>query len=223
MRISAAEPDRAIAILKENLRRFARALEVKRLEARGGPSKVGVEVLVWRADPSCKEACSYLPRDRNRDHPYRQLGPYDLTREINGVKRGDLLTFTLSNRDRTSHYAYLLNISADGAIQSIFPSRFHNREEARLKPEERRDLMKETALLLDVAGAETIKLIATQDPIDVRLFESEGYDELRGERGGLNPLERLLAAAMYTRDGNRVVDMRESEWSTLQAEFQVGE
>jgi hypothetical protein len=72
-------------------------------------------------------------------------------------------------------------------------------------------------LLLNTPGAELIKLIATREPIDVRLFESADYRLVRG--GSLNPLERLLSEAMYTR--GQAVSVSRDKWGTLQAEFEV--
>jgi hypothetical protein len=91
------------------------------------------------------------------------------------------------------------------------------KEHARVDPGTTRDLSSETALWFNAPGRETVKVIASAEPIDVRLFEMEGYPE----RGFKNPLERLLAQAMGTRGA--VVSLREADWGTLQVEFPVTE
>jgi hypothetical protein len=43
------------------------------------------------------------------------------------------------------------------------------------------------------------------------------YRQVRG--GSLNPLERLLSEAMYTR--GQAVSLSQDDWGTLQVEFEV--
>ena len=102
----------------------------------------------------------------------------------------------------------------------IFPNSSENAEYARLAAGESRDLSRETALLLNTPGEEMVKVIASRQPIAINLFEAKGYEDFRDQRGsGLNPLERLLAEAMFTR-GN-VIAVGESDWGTRQVEFPV--
>jgi hypothetical protein len=221
MRIALKDPDQGIAVLKENLATFARATEIKRIESRGGSASVSVAASVWRTNPACRKDCLYLPKDERQETLYSKIGTYTLTEVAPPLKRGDLVTFALSNQsqDRKPWYTYVLNISPDGSIKTIFPSRYDNREEALLKAEENRDLVKDAVLLLDAPGAEVIKVITTKAPIEVRLFENPGYLASRGQN--MNPLEQLLTGTMSTRAKQESYEA--SEWGTTQAEFQVGE
>src|SRR5262249_28304410 len=156
MRIVFKEPEKGIAVLKENLEKFARATEVKRLEAEGGRASVSVATTAWRGDPSCRNDCLYLPKDKLKESPYSKIGSYRLSDLAPPLKRGDVLTFGLRNSsdDRKSWYTYVLNISPDASIQVIFPSSYDNREEALLNAEESRDLTKDGVLFLNTPGAE---------------------------------------------------------------------
>jgi hypothetical protein len=216
MRIALGDSDKGIADLKLNLVKFARATEIKRLESRGGPMSVSIEVAVWRTDPSCRGDCRYLPNDERQEKPYGKIGVYKFTQSAPPLKQGDLLTFVLRNEDQDgkSWYSYVLDISGDATIQTVFPTRHDNQEEALLKANETRDLP--ALLLLDTAGVEVIKLIFAREPIDASSFEGEGY-----RKGEMSPLERLLAPNLSTR--GEVHRYPLNEWGTLQAEFQVGE
>ncbi len=78
-------------------------------------------------------------------------------------------------------------------------------------------MSKETGLRLDARGVETLKVIVSRQPIDVRLLEAEGY---RGvQRSALNPLERLLIELMDTR--GETISLQEDDWGTVQVEFAV--
>lgn len=219
MRIALADPDKGIAALKENLTRFAHASEVKRLESHAGPAPVDIEIAVWRSDPSCRHACGYLPSDTQQEKPYTQTGTYTSSRMAPPLNRGNALTFVLRNQDpeHKAWYAYLLDIGPDSSIQTIFPLRHDNREEALLRAGETRPVS--PWLVLDAPGVEVIKLIVTREPIDPQLLETSGYLEIRG--GPTNPLERLLAQAVRSR--GELVRADANDWSTAQAEFQVGQ
>ncbi|MEO8134020.1 MAG: caspase family protein [Betaproteobacteria bacterium] len=219
LRIALANPDRGIVLLTENIVKFARAGELVRLDA-GNPPAVNVEVSLWRDDPACQRDCKFLPKDERKERPLSRIGSYKLNDTATPLRRGDVLTFALSNgaQDAKSWYAYLLDISSDGSIQTIFPGRYDNREEALLKPNEVRDLGAEFMYQLNDPGVEVIKLIASSTSIDARLFESDGYRQ----RGELNPLERLLAGASTSRTGE-IQRYSTSEWGTAQAQFVVGQ
>ncbi len=220
MRITLRDEDRGVAALKSNLSSFARAAEIKRLEYRMSPLPVSVEVGAWRADPSCRTACVFLPKDERQERPFSKVGTFLLGEVAPPFKQGDVLTFTLSNKgqERKPWYAYILNISSDSAIQTIFPTQYDNREEALLKAGEVRDLARDVMLQLDAPGDEVIKLIVTNDSIESRLFESTGYIERRAE---LNPLERLLVKAMTTRADLQKFSVR--EWGTEQSQYVVAQ
>jgi hypothetical protein len=138
-------------------------------------------------------------------------------------KLDDLLTFSVTNEDSQDYYVYLLDIAPDGGIHAIFPLPQHIAEHARIKAGNTRDLGDDTVLLLNALGLETVKVIASAEPLDVRLLESESYTTFERTRGAnatlLSPLERLLAEAMFTR--GKPVSMAAQRWGTLMAEFTV--
>jgi len=221
MRISLKDPDRGIQVLQDNLKKFARMREIKRLESRGGPPLVTVTVSQLRPMPGCKRDCVQLLDEQDKEISYQKAGDYTLDALHKAtLQPGDILTFTVQNGSKNDYYLYLLNISPDGGVSAIFPNASENAEYARLAAGESRDLSQETALLLNAPGEEIVKVIASRQPIAVSLFEAKGYEGFRGQRGsGLNPLERLLAEAMFTR--GTTISMSESNWGTRQVAFPV--
>jgi len=223
MRVPLQDADAGIALLEGNLRKLARVQEVKRLAARSGPPPIAVTVSQLRPSDRCERDCVRLPDERGMEQAYAPVASHPLE-ALAGVpvRRGDVATFSVKNAGDREYYVYLLDIGPDGTISAIFPHPRQMKEHARIEPGKTRDLSEETALLLNALGRETLKVIASAEPIDVRLFEMEGYAAYKGTRGsGLSPLERLLAEAMGTRGA--VVSLREADWGTLQVELQVTE
>lgn len=134
------------------------------------------------------------------------------------LKAGYILTFILKNNSGRDYYCYLLNISPDGKIEAIFPHACESVENALLKARCEFDLSDRVGVMLESHGEETIKIIATRDPIDISLLEQSEY-RIRGKRQ-LNPLERLLSSAVHgTKRGD--IPLRNELWTTLQFSFEV--
>ncbi len=223
MRIPLKDPERGLATLAGNLTTFARVQELKRLAAQGTPLPVTVTAFRLQAAPGCDKDCVRLPGQTGGERTYRkQPGqPLEALRS-ESFKRGDILGFAVENDGRDPLYVYLLDIGPDADVHAVFPAGYEAREHARLGPGESRDLSQEAGLLLDMRGTEMVKLIASSEPIDVRLFELAGYRAVQAQRGGtLNPLEHLLASAMYTR--GQVMSVAPKSWGTEQAEFPVSD
>jgi hypothetical protein len=221
MRVSLKDPEPGIATLAGNLAAFARAEELRRLTARGAPPPVTVTAFPLQPAPGCDQDCVRLPDQSGGERAYRkQTGrPLEALGSAS-FKRGDILSFAVKNDGRDPLYIYLLNIGPDADVHAIFPAPYQAQQDARFEAGESRDLSEQTALLLNMRGTEMIKMLATSEPVDVRLFELAGYREVQEQRGGaLNPLERLLAAAMYTR--GQVMFVTPKSWGTAQAEFPV--
>lgn len=214
MRISFIDKQEGLRVLQKNLRAFAWAREVRQLNSTGGMPKVRVELSVLRPDATCENECLFSPKDKTL---HRKIASYELNDAQAAVKRGDSITVALKNQDgNRSWYVYLLNIAPDGRVLRIYPMRYDNQEEARLKREEGVDLAKSRWLRLNDSGVETIKLIVSSEPIDVRLLENEeGFEK----KGDLNPLERLLTAAGRRRGD--IHDAKVEDWGTLQADYDV--
>jgi hypothetical protein len=223
MRVPFEDPEKGLETLEENLRRFARVREIKRLASSAGPPAVTVTVTQRRVAEPCPADCVELPDESGKALRYARVGTSGLDAVATLAPReGDVLTFAVRNDADRPRYVYLLNIGPDGAISAIFPLAFQAAEHARFDPGKTRDLSAEAGLLLNAPGEETVKVIASASPIDVRLFEAEGYATLVQTRGTeLNPLERLLAEAIFTR--GQPVSIRQEDWGTLQAAFPVVE
>jgi hypothetical protein len=219
MRIPLANADTGMRLLEINLSAFAWLREVKQLRAPRHTRPVAVRAFVLRNDPACANACVYLPKDLHKERPYSKLGPYELTDASMQVRRGDLLMFSFKNMDaKRAWFTYLLNLSPDGKVLRIYPTRHDNEEEARLRPEEQRDLGMARMLRLNQEGIETVKLIVASSPVDVRFLENDqGFTARERPTRSLNALEQLLQGAARRRDGSSAID----DWGTLQADFEV--
>lgn len=217
MRIPLKSADTGIAALQENLAKFARVQQLKQLASNGGLNLTVKAVLLW-SDPTCID-CLKLNGPDGRPQPYRKQGNVSLDSLTDRPPQlGNVISFTVKNNDPTrAYYLYFLDLTPEGGITAIFPTPQMIQEQARIEPGQERDLSRETGLLLNAPGTELVKLIATREPIDVRLFESADYRQVRG--GSLNPLERLLSEAMYTR--GQAVSLSQDDWGTMQVEFEV--
>jgi hypothetical protein len=222
MRISLKDPEQGLRTLTDNLGTYARVQEVTQLAAKGPPPPLTVTAFQLEPAPGWGTDCVQLPDESGNEQGYRKQPGQPLEAlPSKTFKRGDVLSFAVKNDGQNALYVYLLNIGPDGDIRAVFPAPFQAQEHARVAPRESRDLSQETALLLSTPGTEMVKLLATSEPVDVRLFEREGYREARTRGAGLNPLERLLATAMFTR--GETMFLTPKSWGTVQAEFSVTE
>lgn len=220
MRIAFNDRQEGKRILRNNLRAFIWGRQVRQLESPGPASKISAQVFVLRPDAVCRAECFYAPNDKKREVLHKKIASYSLRETPIMVKRGDSLTFSLQNEDsQRSWYVYLFNIAPDGSVRAIFPPRTDNQETARLTGGARVDLNTMVArrwLRFDEPGVETIKLIASINPIDVSLLEHQGG---YGKKGDWNPLEALLRAAdRRSRDSQTI---KIDDWGTMQTDFEV--
>jgi hypothetical protein len=148
---------------------------------------------------------------------YCKTGPYNLKDLENySFTKGQALSFVVSNQSDQDYYYYLINISPDAGIRAIFPPASKPLKFARIYEGETREL--KTALKLNLVGEETLKIIITNKPIDVLLFEQAPIKgKLRGKK--LNPLEQLLVNAVHGKRGQSLIKI--DEWATKQVSFQV--
>lgn len=176
--------------------------------------KVRVQVTVARPDATCKNECINSPKDGTL---HKKIESYGLVESHPAIKRGDAMTFTLKNEDtQRSWYVYLLDIAPDGKVAPIFPMKYDNEDEALLKKGELVDLAKKRFMRLNAPGVETIKLLVSSNPIDVRLLKNEEGFEKKGDE---NPLEGLLKAAGRRRGD--MEDIKVEDWGTLQVDYEV--
>lgn len=94
------------------------------------------------------------------------------------IQQGCLLTFKIKNNSRIDFYIYLLVIMDNGKVKAIFPAPEDRWQRAILPTSRELDLKNIVLLLLDRPGREMIKLIITEVPIDIRLWEQG--NRLRG-------------------------------------------
>jgi len=217
MRISFSDAQQGMRVLQKNLAALAWARQVRTLESPGGAPSVSVQISALRPDATCVSDCMYAPSDTTKQIPHRKIASYGLGETSTVVSLGDSMTFSLKNKDpKNPWYAYLLNVSPDGKVLRIYPTRYDNQEEARLNGDERVDLAKMRWLRLDDPGVETIKLIVSSVPVDIKLLENaEGFEK----KGDLNPLEKLLREAGR---GRGIIDeARIGDWGTVQADYNV--
>ena len=119
------------------------------------------------------------------------------------------------NQSKQDYYCYLINISPNDAIYAIFPDPYERMESARIKAEEKRELMTEVVLPMNEIGENIIQVITTTYPIDISLLEQP---PLRNEKK-LNPVEQLLLNAAHGRRGN--VSTPTEEWAMKRVSFEV--
>jgi hypothetical protein len=204
LQIQFYNPKKGVALLQDNLNKLARLREIKALQS---ASHSAVTVQTYRLSPvndcSAGQNCVKLPKDLGW---HQKTGPYSWS-EISGhtLSQDDILIFTLHNQSEQDYYCYFIKIGIDGSISAIFP---HNEEYTLVKAGERRELFEE---VMEQSGEQTIKFIASTQPIDILLLE-QGRFERREE--DLNSLERLLVNAVHGQRG--ISRVSNSEWVTGQ-------
>lgn len=214
------DPTRGIRILRENLNKYARIRELKALGASwGNRLQITAEAYLLTPVDSCQEGpdCKFLSDD---------LGFYQVTEpqslqdiEKRAFAKGDILTFTLHNTSDRDYYYYLINIAPDGTVEAIFPHPEAEADYALVKAGEKRELINDVGLMMELPGEETVKFIVSRQPFDVSLLEMKGFEMRGGAKGIYNPLEQLLVNAMYGHRGR--VPLRNDEWTTKQLSFEV--
>jgi len=156
--------------------------DVRRTSTGMGPLPVIVNVSQSRPTPACRQDCFRVPNLPGVT--YRRIGthPLEALSQAN-LSQGDLLEFTVSNPSNRDYYLYLLDISPEGDIQAIFPQPYHSLDYARLAAGTSRDLSQEAVLRLNKPGVETIKVIASREPVDVESLGIRGPQSSRPEWG----------------------------------------
>jgi hypothetical protein len=210
LQIKFDNPEKGVKLLQDNLNKLARIRELKALQnRRGNIDTLPVTMQTYLLSPvkSCPRWADCVSLSSFKLGLHRKTGPYDLQEiEKRFLKKGDILTFSLHNDSEQDYYCYLIGISSDGAIYSIFPHPDEGMEYALVKAGEKRNLTKEAMLMMEDVG-ETIKIIVSIRPIDVSLFEQKKF------RKKLNPLERLLTNATHGARGLTRVSPENDEWA----------
>ena len=190
---------------KQNMQ-LARASEFKALQShRNSNLTVSLQTSIWTpAKSNLNSSCRNLSNEfycKSGQYSLKQLENYRFT-------QGQVLSFLISNHSDKDYYYYLINISPDAAIRAIDFAHIYEGETRQSK----------NALKLNQIGEETLKIIITNKPIDVLLFEQAPIrGRLRGRR--LNPLEQLLVNAVHGKRGQTLIKI--DTWATKQISLQV--
>ncbi|MBF0550650.1 MAG: caspase family protein [Deltaproteobacteria bacterium] len=201
--------------LAAELKKYARIKEIKSLapknDGQSSPIEYGLSNLVkmdtpesnsLKIDQGWLKKTEDIPRDKLLGHKF---------------KVGQYVGFRLKNVSTKPYHFYILNISPSGKIWTVFPSS-RAPQDALIAPGKEIDF-KEAVIEFDNPGDETIKIIAADNSIDTTLLEEKGFVENTARRGEINPLERMLNAAMGGIRGDN--EMKYGSWDSVQFELTV--
>lgn len=215
--------DNGIRELTKKLHQYARIQEFKALSGTGN-IPVTVMTTHYRPVRECndpKPEC--LPVDIN-GNKYRKSGSAMPLAHLatQPPKLDEVLVFSARNEGEDAIFLYIVNVDANGEIQSIFPAKEDNQDTALLRTSKQVasdnfiNLQKYT--YFNPRGLNILKVIVTRQPIDFHLFEMEGLNRTENFRGS-NPLEQFLIGSMETR--NSPGSFGVADWGTQQVEFEV--
>jgi len=223
LHISFHDPQKGSELLVTNLNKIIRLKEIKNLTS-NKTIDVELKTTIWQpvANPGkIEDDCLELPGNQGWFKKQKVCSPKEMEESVN-LSSGSLLTFTLKNNTGVDYYTYLIDVMDNGKVDPIFPSHRDRQQDARLPAEKEMDLKEKVVLLLNEPGIEMIKLIVTEEPIDINLLKQEKFVKRGSEKGTMNALERLLTTAAHGIRGESVVINRD-QWGTLQYSFVVGE
>ncbi len=227
LKISYQDPQESWQQLTEILRKIARAKEIKRLTSSISPD-LQVEVSTWLSVPSCTLGSDCL---KDRQGYFRKERTFPFAKiEEQGLHEGDSLTFAVSNTGKRDVFVYILNIGPDDGIVILYPGRAYSNDENTRLHHGSGDVIDTRTIgrLVLSRGSETIKIIASEQPIDVSYFAQTSYTK-KGElkagatRGLTNPFNLLIAAAVggKTRGQQIMAEPVSGQWGTLQMSMNV--
>lgn len=135
------------------------------------------------------------------------------------VSVGDVVQFTMANRSDRALYVSIVELSADGQVNILYPLGTGGGEN-RLRPGEVRVMSAPLFLMVPPAGSATWKLIATEDRIDFSALALK-IDDV-GERFiGRSPLTRLMADTLGATQARAVSTPNERTWGTASLTLRV--
>ncbi len=221
------DPKKSWQKVSEVLRKIARAKEIKRLTS-NMPPDLKIDVSTWRSVSSCTPGADCL---KDRQGFFRKDTTFSFaTIEEQGLHEGDSLTLAVNNTGKRDVFVYILNIGPDDGILILFPGKSHSNDEDTRLHHGGGDVIdtKTIGRLVLSRGSETIKIIASEQPLDVSYFAQTSYTK-RGElkagatRGLTNPFNLLIAAAVggKTRGQQIMAEPVSGQWGTLQMSVNV--
>ncbi|GFO63259.1 caspase family protein [Geomonas paludis] len=225
MQLQPPDEKRAVELVVENLKKVSRIREIKHLGAGGRAGEPVVELFVTRytPDPSCQgEQCLDVPDEKatGRFRPVATVPAHQF--QGNQIKRGEILTFAVKNNTQNDLYCYLLDISpAKGKIEAVYPRVGDDNAVVLVKAGSRRNFGEVAGILIEDPGEDIVKLIASQMPLDVSLFEQTVFATRGATKGEGNPLEDFLARAMGGASrGGIYTNNKRAQWGTVQFSYE---
>jgi len=186
-------PDIAAGHILERLKVYARASYFRKLEMRGSALNVDFEIVPIRRDPRTEMEAETIPIDSKRD----ALGNLHF-------QNGDAFRFRIINRGNKAAYFTVMDIMPDNNFETLIPGPTETPQECRIGPGQTIDVANlYTFKIGPPAGVEMFKLIATEQPVDLRPIVRGIYT--RGAND--SPLEKLMGQvfsddAIKTRGGS---------------------
>lgn len=207
----------------ENLTKMARIRDLKALGvgSGGAAGSAVVELRLARLvpDKACKgDACQDVP-ERGMHRREAFIPAHRLEGE--SLRKGDILVYDVHNASAGDLYCYAVEITANGEVKPIYPEAGVSNEAVLVKAGTTRNFGDEVGIEMTDPGNETIKLIASQMPLDITLFQQSSY-ATRGERGFANPLEQFVAQTMTGKTrGSISTNNRTAKWGVAQVSVEV--
>lgn len=204
--------------LQDTLTHLAHIRELKLLKT-DSPQNFPGELQIWHLRLPCEQTLSRCYKLGKNDY---KIVNNNFWQAFQGksLYKDDALAFKIYNRSDDKQYCfYLLEISPDGKIQVLFPTLDQfNQKSACIRANGEATHIH--ALRLSQTGETFLKLIASQQPIEVSLLERGQFSQHRGVQKTLNPLERLLLnATQGRRTAVKVPTTR--QWAASHISFEV--
>ncbi len=202
---------------------MSRIRELKKLGVTDNGASPVVELLVTRyaPDSNCQGEAPVCLDVPNKGKYRRAETMPSLQMQDRSVKHGDILTFSIKNDAVLNLYCYLIDITANGKISAIFPGLEESSSSVLVPAGKEQNFADLAGLMVEEPGEDTIKLIASQMPLDVALFEQTAYKTRGEKKGSENPLESFLSRSMgNTLRGSIATGMKRSQWGTVMFSFE---
>ncbi len=216
-------PEQGLDILAKNLERYRRAVDLRRLTAEGGSAgDIVLSLLPYETCTGSLPGCFEVPDTKTWHRPASDSLPIEALGERDWPA-GTLVSFVLENTGHRDRYVYLFELSPDGAIKAVFPSKSMSTAQAQIKAGKRLELPDEDiGLMLDTPGDVSLLVLATQFSIDPRRLEQTAFTGDHAEtRGAANPLERLLADTVQGPKTRSGVSMGTGTWGGSMIDYRV--
>ncbi len=170
-------PERMADAMVKRILGFVQGKFLRQMDARDASADVSMEIFPILLDQRTGKETS-LPTSRNLD----EAGNFH-------VKDGDVLKIRLTNRGTRKVFFTLLDIQPDNKINVLIPDETRSPEEFSIQPGEAGIEIGQRFAISPPSGTEVFKLIATQEPIDLRpIAASRGA----GTKSAQSPFERLF-------------------------------